>query len=76
MVADAAGQIRPQIRRMLAVGSLLHIPHNGVADSVGAGGNGPVQAAPTAHGVKVAQLIAALRHRVQNGLLPVVRLGR
>ena len=73
-VADAAGQIRPQVRRMLAVGSLLHIPHDGVADSVGAGGNGPVQAAPTAHGVKVAQLIAALRHRVQNGLLPVVRL--
>ena len=59
---------------MLPVGRLLHVTHNGVADGVGAGGNGTVQAAPTAHGVKIGQPVAALRHRVQNRLPAVVRL--
>ena len=73
-VSQLLGQICAQIGGMLPVGRLLHIAHHGIADGVGAGGDGPVQAAPAAHSVKIGQLIAALRHRIQNGLLPVVRL--
>ena len=73
-VADAPGQIRPQVGGVLAVGRGLHVVHDPVVDGVGAGGDGPVQAAPAAHGGKVRQPKAALRHGVQNGLLAEVRL--
>ena len=51
-----------------------HVVHDPVVDGVGAGGDGPVQAAPAAHRVEVRQAEAALRHGVQNGLLAVIRL--
>ena len=73
-VADAPGQIRPQVGGMLAIGGGLHVVHDPVVDGVGAGGDGPVQAAPAAHRVEVRQAEAALRHGVQNGLLAVIRL--
>lgn len=73
-VADAPGQIRPQVGGVLAVGRGLHVVHDPVVDGVGAGGDGPVQAAPAAHGGKVRQPKVALCHGVQNGLLAEVRL--
>ena len=73
-VADAAGQVSAQVRGVLAIGGLLHIPHHRVADGVGAGGDGPIQPAPAADGVKIREAEAALGHSVQNGLLPEVGL--
>ena len=73
-VAQLLGQIRAQIGRMLAVGSRLHVVHDPVVDGVGAGGNGAVQTAASAHRVKVRQLVPGGGDGVQNGGLAVVRL--
>ena len=59
---------------MLAVGRRLHICHHLVVDSISAGGDGTVQAAAAAYGIKVRKLEACFGNSRQNRVLAVIRL--
>ena len=72
--AQFSGQIGTQIGWMLAIWRRFHVMHHPFIHGVCTRWNGTIQAAPTAHRVKIPHIIAGSSNSVENRRLSILRL--